>query len=116
MTHANSDITCDQFADALSDLLERDLDDMTRARIESHALGCAECGELLADLRKRRIDAATLPTLEPSRDLWAGIASRIETPVVEISVGRGERVARTPERTSAGAPERRRVSPMWMGL
>lgn len=119
MTHANSNITCDQFADALGDLLERDADDVTRARLEGHALVCAECGELLADLRKLRIDAANLPTLAPSRDLWAGIAARIETPVVEITTGRGERVvspARAPERSSAVGEKRRRVSPMWMGL
>jgi hypothetical protein len=125
MTHANSNINCDQFADGLSDLLERDVDEMTRTRLESHALACAECGPLLADLRRLRIDAATLPVLEPSRVLWSGIAARIETPVVEITAGRGERVvAGAPERSSAGTPERRnaralerrRVSPLWIGL
>ena len=114
-------ITCEQFNDELPDLLERDADDATRARLEAHAVECAECGALLADLRELRIDAANLPSLAPSRDLWAGIAARIETPVVEIMPGRG-----TVQRWSAGATERanstaddhrhRRLSPLWMGV
>jgi hypothetical protein len=113
-------ITCEQFNDELPDLLERDADEATRARLEAHAAGCAECGALLADLRKLRVDAGYLPSLSPSRDLWSGIAARIETPVVEIMPGRG-----TVERWSGGAverssdtaePHRRRLAPLWMGL
>jgi len=80
-------ISCEQFAEHLADFLEREVDEPTRARIELHALGCIPCGELLADLRKLRIDAANLPELAPSRDLWAGIAERIETPVVVLTPG-----------------------------
>lgn len=83
--------TCDQFAGMLADLLERGVDEDTRAAMESHALACADCGPLVADLRKLRIDAANMPVLVPTRDLWAGIAERIETPVVEITPGSGER-------------------------
>jgi hypothetical protein len=119
MTHASSNITCDQFADGLGDLLERELGDAARTRLEGHALACAECGAVLADLRKLRVDAANLPTLEPSRDLWSGIAARIETPVVEIMPGRGavERASGgTVERWNGDAEKRRRLAPMWMGL
>jgi hypothetical protein len=80
-------LTCDQFADTLADFLEREVNEATRAAMDAHALACPECGPLLADLRKLRIDAANLPALAPSRDLWAGIASRIETPVLEIGTG-----------------------------
>jgi hypothetical protein len=119
MTHERSNITCDQFADGLGDLLERDLGDAARTRLEGHALACTECGPLLADLRKLRIDAANLPTLVPSRDLWSGIAARIETPVVEIMPGRGAVAPNdgTVERWSGGAEKpRRRLTPIWMGL
>lgn len=75
---------CDEFNESLADFLERDVRETTRAAMDAHALSCAECGALLADLRKLRIDAANLPELVPSRDLWAGIAERIETPVVAI--------------------------------
>ena len=81
---SNPILTCEQFADTLADFLERDVAESTRAAIETHALGCGECGPLLADLRRLRIDAANLPELAPSRDLWGGIAARIETPVVEL--------------------------------
>jgi hypothetical protein len=84
MTIPATSINCDRFADKLSDYLERDVDEPTRASIDAHALQCAECGQLLADLRALRLSAANLPELVPSRDLWTGIAERIETPVVEL--------------------------------
>lgn len=97
--------SCDAFADALSDFLERDVSEPMRAAMESHALACNDCGPLLADLRKLRLDAANLPELAPSRDLWSGIAARIETPVVELGS------ARTVER-----PVRRTSNRIWTGL
>lgn len=105
----NPTISCDRFADLLSDYLERDVSESTRVQVEAHAASCDECGPLLADLRKLRVDAANLPELTPSRDLWAGISERIQTPVVEITAG-GRLEGRTVER-------RRRVSSgVWMGL
>jgi hypothetical protein len=77
-------ITCEQFADRLADFMEREVDDGTRVAMESHALDCGECGPLLADLRKLRIDASALPELAPARDLWSGIAARIDAPVIPI--------------------------------
>jgi hypothetical protein len=77
-------MTCEGFSDRLMAYLEHETDDTTRAALERHAVTCAECGALLADLRKLRVDASNLPELTPSRDLWSGIASRIEAPVVPI--------------------------------
>lgn len=105
---SNPTLSCEQFAETLADFLERDVAEVTRAAMEAHALGCAECGPLLADLRRLRIDAANLPELAPSRDLWAGIAARIETPVVDLT-------SRTT--STAGAPIRRRITRgAWLGL
>ena len=105
---SNPTLTCERFADTLADFLERDVPESTRAAMESHALACPECGPLLADLRRLRIDAANLPELAPSRDLWAGIAARIETPVVDLS----SRAA-----APAMAPHRRRaLRTVWLGL
>ena len=78
-------MTCEQFVDRLADYLESDVNEPTRLAVEAHAARCADCGALLADLRKLRVDAAALPLRVPERDLWAGISARIETPVVEIS-------------------------------
>jgi hypothetical protein len=78
---------CDEFAERLADLLERDVDETTRAALESHALGCADCGALLADMRRLRIDASSLPVLAPSRDLWDGISRRIDAPIIPLRSG-----------------------------
>ena len=98
-------MNCDRFADALADFLERDVNESTRAAMEAHALECGECGPLLADLRRLRINAANLPELAPSRDLWTGIADRIATPVVEL-----------PRSGRAGAPARHLSRRVWLGL
>jgi hypothetical protein len=58
---------------------------------------------LLGDLRRLRIDAANVPELVPSRDLWSGIASRIEAPVLPLP---GSGVGRT----------RRWTNPLVLGL
>jgi hypothetical protein len=101
-------MTCGEFAERLADYLESDVSEPMRAAIEAHAASCAECGAILADLREIRTEAAALPLLTPSRDLWAGIAARIETPVVEItSSGRLDSGSRRPSR---------RVQQVWMGL
>lgn len=87
-------MNCDRFMDRLMDYMEQETDDLTRLAMERHAVSCEECGPVLADLRKLRIDAANLPVLKPSRDLWAGIAERIETPVVSIGAAGSSRSAR----------------------
>jgi len=83
-------VSCEYFSDRLMAYLEHETDDATRAALERHAVTCAECGALLADLRKLRVDAANLPELAPSRDLWAGISTRIEAPVVAIGTRQTE--------------------------
>jgi hypothetical protein len=85
-------MTCDAFAGALAAYLEGELDAGARARVEAHAASCAECHALLADLRSISIEAAGLPLLEPSRDLWDGIAARIEAPVIAMPAA-GQRAA-----------------------
>ena len=77
---------CDDFNDRLIAYMEREDDDATRSAMEKHAAGCAECGSLLRELKELRAEAAELPELQPSRDLWSGIAARIEAPVVPIGV------------------------------
>lgn len=75
---------CGGFRDRLMAYLEDETDAVGRAAVERHAGTCGGCGAMLADLRRLRSDAAALPELAPSRDLWAGIAARIEAPVVPI--------------------------------
>lgn len=89
MTARHTPMRCEQFEDELGAYLEREVDESTRASMDTHALACASCSALSADLRKIRSDAANLRELEPSRDLWEGIAARIDAPVISISEGRG---------------------------
>lgn len=79
-------MNCSEFNDRLLAYMEREDDDATRDAMERHAAECAECGPLLAELKDLRAEASSLPALEPSRDLWSGIAARIEAPVVPIGV------------------------------
>jgi hypothetical protein len=101
-------MTCDQFADRLADYLEGDLDATTRVAMETHVPSCAGCGALFADLRTLQVEATRLPELSPSRDLWAGIAARIETPVVEL------KNAGAVQRSMGGTRQRR--NSVWIGL
>ncbi len=75
---------CTEFAATLADLLEDEISHPARAAMDAHAAGCAECTTLLGDLAGIRAAAAALPELEPSRDLWPGIADRIPARVLAM--------------------------------
>ena len=75
---------CEDFNDRLLAYMEREDDNATREAMERHASSCAECGALLSELKELRAEAAALPEMQPARDLWSGIAARIEAPVVPI--------------------------------
>lgn len=87
-------MTCDVVADQLASYLEGELPEPTRLELEAHAAACDACSSLLADLDAIRHEASALPMLEPSRDLWAGIAARIDTPVTSFEDLRQVRPAR----------------------
>ena len=84
MTTPIMHLDCDGVADVLADYLEGDAPDGVRASVEAHAGSCAACRQLLSDLRAISSDAAALTPLVPSRDLWAGIAERVEAPVLSM--------------------------------
>ena len=90
----NMPLRCDEFTDRLADYLEGDLPESTRAIMEAHAAGCAECGPLLADIEALRVDAAALPPLAPSRELWSGIAERIDARVIPMESPLAARIVR----------------------
>jgi hypothetical protein len=92
MTDLTMPLSCDEFADRLADYLEGDLPEAARVAMEAHADVCADCGPLLVDIGALRGEAAALPALMPSRDLWAGIAERIDARVLPLD---SPRVART---------------------
>ena len=87
-------MTCARFDDRLGDFLEGELSTAERSAVEAHAGTCARCGSLLADVRGIVRGAAALPQLTPSRDLWEGIAARIEAPVVGLDARQAPVVVR----------------------
>jgi hypothetical protein len=97
----SSNMTCEDFDAALPDYLEGTLDDSRRASVERHLSECVRCTSLLRDIENISKQAAALPDMVPSRDLWQGIEARIAAPVIPL--------AARPER-------RRRFVPAWMGI
>jgi anti-sigma factor RsiW len=89
----NEPMTCDSVFDQLASYLEGELAEPLRLELEAHAASCAACGSLLADVNNIRHDAAALPMLEPSHDLWTGIAARIDAPVTSLDGVRQARPA-----------------------
>jgi hypothetical protein len=59
------------------------------------------CASLVRDLENIRKEAAALPDLVPSRDLWSGIEARIAAPVIPLK---------------ARPDKQRWMSPAWMGI
>ena len=77
-------ITCEHVDSVLSAWFEGDLDDAGRRAVDAHLRECLRCASVVRDLETIRRDAAKLPAMAPSRDLWEGIAARIEAPVIEL--------------------------------
>lgn len=88
---------CDLMCERLAAYIEGDLLPAERAEAERHLAACAACAEALVELRAIADEAAQLPPLTPSRDLWAGIESRIATPVTRLDAVRAS-VRRAPRR------------------
>lgn len=82
---------CARVDSILLDYLEETLDDATRAAVDEHVASCVRCTSLLRDLDSIRSEAERLPELAPSRDLWEGIAARIEPTVVPLGRSQQER-------------------------
>lgn len=64
----------------LSDYMDGGLPADEHRRVEEHLTGCGACRRVLEDLREVVRRAGALGTMEPPRDLWAGIAATIEAP------------------------------------
>jgi len=89
----------DIWIDRLSEYLDEELDEVDREAIEQHLTGCIECRSTLEQLRAVVQRAGALHDKPPERNIWDGIASRINaagltTPgVVDIETRRrGRRV------------------------
>lgn len=76
----------DPFTGQLSAFLDGELDDLARARLETHLGECLDCTRTLADLRAIVAAAPHYQGREPARDLWQDIERRLdEAEVVPIT-------------------------------
>lgn len=63
----------------LSALIDGDVSEPERERLEAHLATCATCSDVLEALRTVVARAAALPAGTPPNDLWPGIAAHIRT-------------------------------------
>ena len=87
-------MTCTEYEALMARDLEGELSLEERDAADAHLAGCATCAAIRADLLEIAANAATLPVLTPSRDLWDGIAARIEAPVIALGTTGEHRVPR----------------------
>jgi anti-sigma factor RsiW len=70
----------DAWTDRLSEYLDGELANEERLAVEAHLGECEACRTTLLELRAVVQQAAALPRLEPTRELWKEIATAIDTP------------------------------------
>lgn len=87
-------ITCEHVDTVLSAWFEGDLELAERQAVDVHLRECLRCASIVRDIEAIRRDAGNLPEMAPSRDLWEGIAARIEAPVIDLK----SRASRAPGR------------------
>ena len=87
---------CTRFEAQCGEYMERDLDQAEHAWMTTHQSACARCAALVRELQALVTQAQALPGIAPSRDLWSGIESRLDTAVIPISAAATHtRTART---------------------
>jgi anti-sigma factor RsiW len=67
----------DAFTSRLSDYVDDETDGAERRAIEAHLAHCAECRQIVEELRAVVAHAASLAAVPPERDLWPGIVARL---------------------------------------
>ena len=82
----------------LNDFVDGVLAPEEAAPVADHLAECAECAADVAELRRLLAEAGTLPrAVEPERDLWLGIAERLERPsVLDMDAARARRPGASP--------------------
>lgn len=73
-------MTHEQATERLDDFACGELPDIERVRVQRHVESCDECRAEVEAIQALLAEAAMLPrAIAPPADLWAGIASRLET-------------------------------------
>jgi hypothetical protein len=88
-------MTCAECDELFLDFFEHDLESGDRSRFDEHVSTCLRCQGLIRDVDRIRDQAAELAELTPSRDLWAGIETRIQPQVRSIATPRSASMSKT---------------------
>ncbi len=96
-------LTCAELDERLGDYLEGSLDDASVADLELHLSGCPSCTALVRDFERITRDAAALPALTPSPDLWQAIAQRLYAPVADLGAHAAAKRSREADAATHGA-------------
>jgi hypothetical protein len=86
-------MTTDAFTDRLSEYVDGDLEGAARAAVDVHLRGCPQCRTAVEELRAVVARAEALQDAAPPRDLWDGIAARIEAPATHHPLSAFRRAA-----------------------
>ena len=111
----NRNLTCAEIDERLGDHLEGALDDASVADLELHLSGCPACTALVHDFERITREAATLPALTPSHDLWPAIAQRLDAPVADLAAHAAARAAASGARRAGTASDSAPSPPAWWG-
>jgi hypothetical protein len=84
-------MNCADFAEAISALADGSLDPAERPRVEAHLEACADCRELLDDLRALRREASSLGAEPLPAALWPRLAARLRDQGVHGDTTRASR-------------------------
>lgn len=95
----------DHWTERLSEYLDDELTLTDRVALERHLEHCGSCRSLLAELREVVCRAETLEDSEPTSELWAGIAARIQQPDLQVIDLAEARSRRSPARISFSLPQ-----------
>ena len=89
---------CEKSRELIDTYVEGALDDSAVREIEAHHRGCVACREEERRARALRAEVAALPrSIDPARDLWGGVADRLER-------RQGGNVVAFPAKPAARAP------------
>jgi len=88
-------MSCEELGIQLDDLVDGTLAGEARERVEAHLRTCTACRATLADLRRIREGARSLPRVEPPADGWAKLSAALDA---EAARGRKAAVVARPAR------------------
>jgi hypothetical protein len=76
-------MSCEDFNEAIGELVDGNIRPKAKEALERHLQTCQSCRSLVADLRRIREAAGSLPPTTPPLTLWPRIANRLKTRGVE---------------------------------